>query len=232
MPAAIRKPAPANLQFALVAAPEFEHAFASLAPGRPQRQPDRPPAELPQGRAMAWERGVEIADFIARPLEHKLDLREVSRPTPRIALDLRIVPPESLETERRPLAIPVTHAAPAEASLWNSPSREFAIELVSLSEFADAQFLQSNFEAPALTGGSELSAVAQSLLPEPQPAAVESEPPPQETEASFAESQSAAPMPTGPDTRSANSIPLPVSSTAESRPCQNQAAIGVRSRSH
>ena len=210
-PAVIQKPAPAELQFALVAAPEFEHAFASLAPGRPRRQPDMLPAELPQGRAVPCESGVEIADSIARPMERKLDLREVSRTTPRIALDLRVVAPESLETENRPLTIPAAPAVPAEASPWISPHCDFAGELASLSDFADAQFSKSDFEAPPLAGGSAASAVSEPLPPEPQPAAVESEPPPQETDASLAESQTTAPTSTVrvPDPEL---NPLPVSS--------------------
>jgi len=72
--AAIQKPAPAELQFALVAAPEFEHAFASLAPDRPRRQADILLAELAQGGAIEWESGVEIANSIARSMDHKLDL--------------------------------------------------------------------------------------------------------------------------------------------------------------
>jgi hypothetical protein len=178
-PAVIRKPAPAELQFALVAAPEFEHAFASLAPDRPRRQPGLLLTELPHGRAVAWETGVEIANSIARPMEPKLDLREVSRTTPRIGLDLRIVPPESLETENRPLTIPIALAEPANASLWIGPHRDFTGEMASLSDFADAQFSKSDFEAPVLATGSDVSAaVAQPLAPEPQPAALTSEPPP------------------------------------------------------
>jgi hypothetical protein len=190
-PAIIQKPAPAELQFALVSAPEFEHAFASMALDRPRRQPETLLAELAHGRAVAWESGVEIAHSIARPMEHKLDLREVSRPTPRIALELRIVPPESLETERQPLTIPMAPAASAEASLWIGPHCDFAGELVSLSDFADAQFSQSDFEAPVLAGGAAVAtskapvladsptvtAVAEPLPSEPQPATVESEPP-------------------------------------------------------
>ena len=193
--AAIQKPAPADSQFALVAAPEFEHAFASLAPGRPRCQSDKLTTELPQGGAIAWERGVDIADSITRPIERNLDLREPSRPAPMIALDLRIVPPKSLETERRPLAIPVTHAAPVEASLWNSPHRDFAIELASLRDFADAQFSKSDFEVPALGGGSAAPSLGVTLLAQPQSAAVESEPPPHGAKAILAEPQSEAPTP-------------------------------------
>ena len=166
-------------------------------------------AELPQWGAIAWENGVETADSIARPMEHKLDLREVSRTTPRIALDLRIVPPESLETESRPLAIPVALALPGEASVWIGPHRDFAGELVSLHDFAEAQFSKSDFGAPTFAGSSAASAVPEQLLPEPQPA--ENEPPP-ETDANSAESQTAAPTPSawvpGPELD-----PLPVSST-------------------
>lgn len=158
-PAVIQKPAPAELQFALVATPEFEHAFASLAPGRPRRQPNTFPAELPQGRAVALESGVEITDSITRPIEGKLELREVTRTTPRIALDLRIVPPESLEPERRPLTIPIALAEPAEASLWTGPHCDFAGELASLSNFADAQFSKSDFETPTLADGPAVTAV-------------------------------------------------------------------------
>ena len=193
--AVVQKPAPAKLQFALAAAPEFEHAFASLAPDRPRREPDMLPAELPHGRAVAWET-VEVTDSPAHPMEHKLDLREVSRPAPKIALDLRIVPPESFETESRPLTIPVTPAAPAEASLWTGSHRDFAGELVSLSDFADAQFSKSGFEAPAPAGSSAASAVPEPSPPEPQPAAAEIEPPPEETQASLEESQTAAAPPT------------------------------------
>ncbi len=205
--AIIQKPAPAELQFALVDAPEFEHAFASLALDRPRCQADRLLAELPHGRAVPWERGVEIAPSIARPIEHKLDLREVSRPAPRIALDLRIVPPESLETEGQPLAIPVTHAAPAEASLWIGAHCDFGGELVSLSDFADAQFSKSDFEPAVLAGrpgvatfeppvvaGSAARAVAEPVPAESQPATVESGPPQEVTQASLAESQTTAPI--------------------------------------
>ena len=178
-----------------MAAPEFEHAFASLAPGRLRCQSDKLPTELPQGRAIAWERGVDIADSITRPIERNLDLREPSRPAPMIALDLRIVPPGSLDTESQPLTIPVTHAAPVEASLWNSPHRDFAVELASLSDFADAQFSKSDFEVPALGGGSAVSSVGAPLPAQPQSAAVESEPPPDEAKAILAEPQSEAPRP-------------------------------------
>jgi hypothetical protein len=180
------------LQFALMAAPEFEHALASLAPDRPCRQPDALLAELPQGRALEWESGVEIANSITRPMESKLDVREMSRPAPKIALDLRIVPPESLEIESQPLTITVAPAVPAEASLWTGPHRDFAGELVSLGDFADAQFSKSDFEAPAPAGDSD--------------------PPPEETAASLVESQTVAPSPTVqiPDPEL---DPLPVSST-------------------
>jgi hypothetical protein len=198
--AAIQKPAPAALQFALVAAPEFEHAFASLAPGRPRRQADMPPAELPQGPALAWESGLEIANAIVRPMERKLDLREASRATPKIALDLRIVPPESLETERRPLAVPVAPAvAPVEAALWTGSDCDFAGELVCLSNFADDQFSKSDFEAPVLSADSTVSAVAEplepQLQPQPEPPRVESQPPPQETNAIPEEPHMDAPAP-------------------------------------
>ena len=229
--AAVQKPAPAELQFALVAAPEFEHAFASLAPDRPRRQPDRLLASLPQSGAVEWESGVEIANSIARPAEHKLDLREVARTTPRIALDLRIVPPESLETESWPLTVPITLANPAEASLWIGPHRDIAGELAPLNDFANHQFSKSDFEAPVFSGGApvipetpaidseppvisaasvvaepsviaeppvaaEPSLVAEPLAPEPQPAAVASEPLREEAEPSVAESQTTAPIPT------------------------------------
>ncbi len=147
--AAVEKPAPAEPQFAPIAAPELEHAYASLALDKPRRQPDVLCFELPYGRVVACESLVEIADSVARSIEHKLDLREMSRPTPRIALDLRIVPPESLEAEKRPLTIPVTLAVPAEASPWIGPHWDFMGELVSLSDFADAQFSKSDFEVPA-----------------------------------------------------------------------------------
>jgi hypothetical protein len=219
--APIQKPAPADLQFAVVgalaAAPEFEHAFASLAPDRPRHRPDLQLAELPQGRSIAWEGDVEIADSIPQPVERKLDLREVSRPIPTIALDLRIVPPESLETERGSLAITTTFAAPAEAFLWSGSHCDFAVGLVSLSSFADDQFSKSDFEAPVSLGGSAVSAGVEPSLPEPQPATAESEAAPQETNASFAEHQSAAPTPTvtAPDPQL---DPLPVSFTGVTPP--------------
>jgi len=147
--AAVQKPAPAELRFAPVAAPEFAHAFAPLAPGKPRSQADLA-AELPHSRVVPWDSGVEIADSIARPLERKLELREGSRTTPKIALDLRVVPPESLQTESRALTIAVTPAAPAEASLWIGPHCDFAGEVVSLSDFADAQFSKSGFEVPVV----------------------------------------------------------------------------------
>ncbi|MEO8048963.1 MAG: hypothetical protein ABI833_00990 [Acidobacteriota bacterium] len=153
--AAVLKPAPAELQFALGAAPEFEHAFASLIPDRPRCEANIVPLELAQGQAIHWERSVEMSDSIAHPVERHIDLREVSRPAPRIALDLRIVPPESLATEDQSLAIPVTPAAaPDEASLWIGSHREVAGSLVSLSAFADDQFSKSDFEAPPFDGGS------------------------------------------------------------------------------
>jgi hypothetical protein len=226
--APIQKPAPAELQFALAGAlagpPEFEHAFASLAPDRPRHQPELLPVELPKGPALAWERGVEIADSIARPVERKLDLREVSRPAPKIALDLRIVPPESLETESQSLAVPATFAAPAEASLWSGPPCDFAVELVSLSGFADDQFSKSDFETPAFPNGSAVSAAVEPPPPEPQPATSESEAPPQETDASFSEVQSSAPAPTfvAPDPQL---DPLPVSSTACAPPRPKPSAV-------
>ena len=145
-------------------------------------------------------------------MERKLDLREVSRPAPTIALDLRIVPPESFETESRPLAIPVTLAAPAEASLWTGPHCNFAGELVSFSDFADAQFSKSGFEAPALGGSSAASAVPEPKLPEPQPAATEIEAPPEETPASSAESQTAEAPPSIP-VPDPELNPLPVNCT-------------------
>jgi hypothetical protein len=199
-PAVTQKPAPAELDFVVMAAHEFEHALASLAPIRPRRLPDPISAELPRGRAVSLESRVEIADSIARPLEHKLELREVSRTTPRIVLDLHAVPPESLETERRPLPIPVAPVAPAEASLWIGPHRDFAGELVCLSGFANDQFSKSDFEAPAVTEGSVLSAV-----PEPLP-------PTERTHAIRAEIRTAAPISSVrvPDPQL---IPLPVSST-------------------
>jgi hypothetical protein len=177
--AAIQKPAPADLQFALVAAPEFEHAFASLAPDRPRRQADMSSAELPQCGAIAWERGVEIANSIARPMEHKLDLREAPRTTPQIALDLRIVPPESLETESRPLVIPLTLAEPAEASLWTGPHRDFAHELASLSDFANDQFSKSDFEVLVFTENPAIATAYEPLPAEPPAAAMAAEPMPQ-----------------------------------------------------
>lgn len=125
-----------------------------------------------------------------------MDLREVSRTTPRVALDLRIVPPESLETENQPLTIQVAPTAPSEAFPWISPYCDFVGELVSLSGFADAQFAKSEFEAPPLAGGSTADALAKPLPPESQPAAVESQPPPREADASFAEPQTNAPAPT------------------------------------
>jgi len=202
-PAATAKPAPAELQFALVAAPEFEHAFASLAPDRPRRHADILLAELPASGAVAWESGVEIANSIARPMEYKLDLREVSRTTPTIALDLRIVPPESLETESRPLAIPIALAEPAEASVWTRPYFDFAGELASLSDFANDQFAKSDFEAPVLTAvfpepqPEELNVEAPAPAAGPAVFAIEtSEPPPLETHANLAESQTSAPTAT------------------------------------
>ena len=198
-PAAIQKPAPAELQFALVAAPEFEHAFASLAPDRPRRQAEMSSAELPRCGAITWENGVEIANSIARPIEHKLDLREVSRTTPRIALDLRVVPPESLETENRPLTIPIAFSEPAEASLWTALHREFAGELASLSGFANDQFLKSDFEVPVFTENPAIDTVSEPLPTEPQPAVVENEPTPQAispTVTAVAEPSSPEPQPT------------------------------------
>ena len=178
-PAAIQKPAPAELQFALAGAPEFEHAFASLAPDRPRREADMSSAELPQCGAIAWDSGVEIATSITRPMEHKLDLREVPRTTPRIALDLRIVPPESLETESRPLTVLIVLAEPDEASLWIGPHRDFAGELASLSGFTNDQFSKSDFEVPALSENPAIATVPEPLPAEPQPAAAVAQPMPQ-----------------------------------------------------
>lgn len=200
-PAAIQKPAPAELQFALVAAPEFEHAFASLAPGRPHHRPDMSLAELPHGLALAWESAVRIANSITPPVESKLDLREMSRTAPKIALDLRIVPPDSLEIESQPLTITAAPALPAEAALWSGSHCDFAGELASLSGFADAQFVHSDFEVPALD---------EILPPEIQQAAVESVPP-EAIEAIAVESPDVALSPTVqmPDPEF---DPLPVSS--------------------
>ena len=230
--AVVQKPAPAELQFALMAAAEFEHSFASFAPDRPRCRPETLSAELPQGQAVPWERHIEIAASIARPMERNLDLREVTRTTPRIALDLRVVPPESLDTESLPLVIPLAPAAPVEASLWISPHCHFAGELVSLSDFANAQFSKSDYEELVLAGGSPESAVAEPRPPEPHPAAVESEPQPQETEASSGETQTTAPIPAVriPDPEL---NPLPVSSTgiapgrAKPLPVFGPAAIGA-----
>jgi hypothetical protein len=210
-PAVIQKPAAAELQFPLMAAPELEHAFKSLAPDKPRREAQGLPAELPQGHAIALEDRIEIADSLPRPMERKLDLREVSRTTPRIALDLRIVPPESLETERRPLTIPVAPAGPAEASLWVSPHCDFAGGVTSLSDFANAQFSKSGFETPPLGGSSAMSPVPETLPPKTQPAAVENEPHPPERNVSLAKSQTTAPTPAVrvPDPEL---NPLPVSS--------------------
>ncbi len=155
--AAVSKPAPAEVQFAVIAAPEFEHAFASLVPDRPRCEANILPLELAQGQAIHWERSVEISDSIAHPIEGHVVLREVSRPAPRIALDLRIVPPESLATEDQSLAIAVTPAAaPDEASLWIGSHHAFADSLVYLSDFADDQFSKSDFEVPPFAGGSAL----------------------------------------------------------------------------
>ncbi len=178
-PAAIQKPAPAELQFALVSAPEFEHAFASLAPGRPHREVGLSSAELPRGLALVWANAVEIANSITRPVETKLDLREMSRTTPRIALDLRIVPPESLEIEHQPFTIAAEPPAPAEASLWIGRDRDFAGELASLSGFANDQFSKSDFEVPPLTENPAIDTVSEPLPAEPQPAVVASEPMPE-----------------------------------------------------
>ena len=223
--AVVKKPAPAELQLTLLAAPpEFEHAFASLAPDRPRRQPDMMLAELPQGGSVAWGSGVEIANSTPRLREHNLELRDLPRPNPRIALDLRIVPPESLETESWPLAIPIALAEPPEASLWTCPHRGFAQELASLGDFANDQFSKSDFEAPAIDESPAVIAVPEPPSPEPQaaapepdppalaecsaasviadpmppdlpPATVESEPPPEEARASLADSETIAPKP-------------------------------------
>jgi len=210
--AVVQKPAPAKLQFALAAAPEFEHAFASLAPDRPRREPDMLQAELPHGGAVAWESPVDVADSVAHPRERKLDLRDVSRPAPRIALDLRIVPAESFETENRPLTIPFGPAAPAEASLWSAPPCNFAGQLAPLSDFADAQFSKSGFEAPELGGSSATSVIPESSFAEPQLTAPEIEPTPEETPASSGESQTAAAPPAVP-VPDPELDPLPVSCT-------------------
>jgi hypothetical protein len=210
-PAFIQKPPPAEWRFAPAAAPEFEYASASLAPGRPRRQSNLLLAKLPQGRAVALEGGVEIADSITRPIEGKLELREATRTTPRIALDLRIVPPESLEPERQPLAIPIALAEPAEASLWSGPHHDFAGELASLSDFADAQFGKSDFEEPAPDGSPVSSAVREPLPSEPQQTAAESEAIPEKKKNSLVESQTSASGPhvTVPDPEL---NPLPVNS--------------------
>ena len=195
-PAVIQKPAPAELQFAPLTTPEFEHAFASLAPDRPRRQPDMLAAELPHGRTVEWERQLEIADSVIQPMEPKLELREVSRTIPRIALDLSVVPPESLQTENLPLAIPITPAEPAEVSLWNGPHRDFAGELISVNNFADDQFSKFDFEVPVLAESPAATAATEPSPPQPQPVAVESEATQEETVASLAESQTPASSPT------------------------------------
>jgi hypothetical protein len=194
--AVIQKPAPAGLRFARVAAPDIEHAFTSLAPNRPRRKAGGLPTELPQGRAIALESRLEIADSTPHPIECKLDLREVSRTTPKIALDLRIVPPESLEigsapltiTESQPLTIPVAPAAPAQTSLWIGPPYAFAGQPISLTDFANVQFSKSGFETPAVAGFAKSTGV------EPLPS--KPQPPPHERDASGTKSQSAALTPT------------------------------------
>ena len=52
-------------------------------------------------------RDVEVADVSIHAIERQLELRESTRPVPRIDLDLRIVGPEALETQQQSLAIPV-----------------------------------------------------------------------------------------------------------------------------
>ena len=95
-----------------------------------------------------------------RQLDHAADGKQtgsagnVSRNTPTIALDLRVVPPESLEMERRPLTISATPAAATEASLWIGPHVDFPSELASLSEFANAQFAKSDFVIPRVSADS------------------------------------------------------------------------------
>ena len=151
--AIVEKPAPAVPRFALLPVLEFEHAFAALTVGKPRCRPETLLAELPRGRALSLERSIEIAKSIVRAIEHKLDLREMTRPAPRVTLDLRIVAPDSLEIECKPLAMPLSHAAPVEASLWIGSHCGFVGELGSLSDFADAQFSQSDFEPAVLAGG-------------------------------------------------------------------------------
>jgi hypothetical protein len=209
--AMVQKPAPAAPQFAPLPEPEFEHACASMAPARPRRPADRLLTELPQGDAVAWENRIEIADTLTRPMERRLELREVAGTVPRIALDLNIVPPESLETESRPLSIPVEHAVPADASLWIGAHSSFAGELVSLCDFANDQFLKSDFEAPPLAASPAGSVAAEPLPPEPQPSIEESAAPSAETEASCAEPETVAPAPMVPAPEM-DLTPLPVSS--------------------
>jgi len=164
-PAIINKPTPAALQLTVVIAPEFEHVFSSVAPDGPRREPRLAAAELTQGRAVQWGREMEIADSPVYPMERKLELREGT--APRLALDLPIPSRESLEPEDRSLQIPAAPTAPPEPSLWINPHCDFAASVLSLTDFADAQFSAADFEAPPVAEKLVGSSDAEALPMEP-----------------------------------------------------------------
>jgi hypothetical protein len=98
--AAVQKPAPAELQFALVAAPNS--STRSLpAPDRPRRQPHILPLSCRRA-GPSRGRAVSKSQIRSRARRSTNWICGKCRGRHQSCSDLRIVPPESLETESRP----------------------------------------------------------------------------------------------------------------------------------
>lgn len=147
-PASVQKPAPAKFEPAIAAVAEFDGLLSTLTVDRPIHHANMSPAELPAGVSLRWEHGVEMADAAVHPMEPNLDLREPSRTTPRVQLDLGILAEEPIETPGPSLAMPAI--APPEAALWAAPHGDFTASVVFLDQFATSCFSTTGFEELSL----------------------------------------------------------------------------------
>ena len=160
--ARVDKPAPANVPLLIPRTLAFMEARAQR-PGAPFHEASVTTVALLEAHPLPLGRGVEIADVAIRAIERELELRELTRPAPRVELDLRIADPEALDLQREALAIPpMSSIAPEDVALWTAGQREFAGSLISLGSLAGYGLSTTGFEEPRV---------------EPQPATIPIEAP-------------------------------------------------------
>jgi len=165
----IHQPAASTPPAAAMAVAECETLVAPGKPVWPGREAALAATELFRAVPMACWDHWEIQKSVAQPLDARVELRGLVRSSPAMHFDLRIGGPRDWTLASQTVEVPAVDAAlPGEATLWQTPPREFAPPAIALDDLVSSPLPNLDVEIPApaaATSGPAISAEPRQPVP-------------------------------------------------------------------